>query len=324
MSYSYYGVDPARTYYIPTQPPPPGYPVNGYPPAPQSPTAAPPARPHTTAPFPSPSQYGPPGAVYYGPPQQNGHPPPAPAAAPPPPSAAGYPPQAPAAPAPPPPPGAAFGDMSPEQLQGMIDQLKNLKMSKSSPAPSPPAVPVGHNGHPSHSPPPRINTSMPPPPPGPHGVPQSARGHHPTPSQSAQYPPYPYSYHKPASHSGELSPSAPPPQGYAPSQPKAPGPMPGSFFPDQAPPHAPSAPKTPAPPQGRPEPARKVSEQTSETSFESGKSHDLHQAYDQWGGKLVEISQGREPRPKPKLIALFRGIAAYMVRTIVTAEVWIC
>ncbi|KAF8252213.1 hypothetical protein K440DRAFT_391523 [Wilcoxina mikolae CBS 423.85] len=318
-SYSYpYGVDPARQYYVQAHPPPPpGYPANGYPPAPQSPGAAPPARPHTTAPFPSPSQYAPPpGAIYYGvpPPQPNGHPP---NGAPPPPPPAGYPPQAPAPAPAAAAPGSPFGDMSPEQIQGMIDQLKSLKVSKSSPAPGPPPVPAGgHNGHPSHSPPPRIDTSMQPPPPGPHGVPQSARGHHPTPSQSSQYPPYPY-YHKPSSHSGELSPPAPPPQGYTPSQPKPPpGPMPGSFFPEPAPPHAPAPPpKTPAaaPAPGRPESTRKVSEQTSETSFESGKSHDLHQAFEQWGGKLVEISQGREPRPKPKLIALFRGIAAYMI-----------
>jgi hypothetical protein len=39
----------------------------------------------------------------------------------------------------------------------------------------------------------------------------------------------------------------------------------------------------------------------------------MSQAWEQWGGNLVEISPGREPRPKPKLVALFRGIAGYMV-----------
>lgn len=46
----------------------------------------------------------------------------------------------------------------------------------------------------------------------------------------------------------------------------------------------------------------------------STKSHiDMSQAWEQWGGNLVEISPGREPRPKPKLVALFRGIAGYMI-----------
>lgn len=51
----------------------------------------------------------------------------------------------------------------------------------------------------------------------------------------------------------------------------------------------------------------------SEMSFGSSKSHDMAHAWEQWGGPLVEVAPGREPRPKPKLVALFRGIAAYMI-----------
>jgi len=57
----------------------------------------------------------------------------------------------------------------------------------------------------------------------------------------------------------------------------------------------------------------------SEMSFGSSKSHDMAHAWELWGGPLVEVAPGREPRPKPKLVALFRGIAAYMVSRAIAA-----
>ena len=303
---SYYpphGYDPARQPYY--APPPAGYPgsPNGYGP-PHSPTGPPP-RPHTTAPFPTSSPYGPPPpgqALYYGIPPPGQEPGPAPG----PTASALAPAQAASATA-----DGAFSNMSPEQLQGMIDTLKNMKEAKSSPAPAPAVLP------------PRLNTSVAP---GP-AAPQSARPI----SQNYQYPPYGY-YGRPSSHSGEVSPppSAPAYAPGPPPPPKAPGPMPGSFY-AEAPPAPPPPSKTPAPapapapaalaPARRPDNARKHSEQASERSFSSD-SQDMARAWEQWGGPLVEVAPGREPRPKPKLVALFRGIAAYMVSTTPGLCVW--
>ncbi|KAI5788209.1 hypothetical protein FPQ18DRAFT_55318 [Pyronema domesticum] len=334
MAYPYpYPVDPARAAYY-GHPPPPGYPVAGYPPpappAPQSPTAPPPARPHTTAPFPSPSQYGPPPGYYGAPPPGSGHPPPTPSAAGPPSGA--YPPAPAPAPAPGPPPsgpsGADYQNMSADQLSSLIEQLKMAKESKTSPAPAP--AQLSPHGHPDHAPPPRIDTQMQHPH-VPHGVPQSARGHYPYPYP--HYPPYP----KPASHSGEVSPPAPPPQGYHRPGSKTPGPHPGSFYPPPgaeraSPPPAPAPPqsKTPAPPgERRPEPPpRKVSEQPSEMSFSSGGSAgyqwDMARAYENWGKHLVDIKPDtREPSPSVMLKALLRSIAEYIIHVMQPKDTYV-
>jgi hypothetical protein len=315
MSYGY-PYDPARAppphaYYPPAAYPP--QPPHGYAP-PQSPTGNPPARPHTTAPYPSPSQYAPPPGGYYGvpPPQPNGHPSPPTG----PPSTAGsaYPPPTPSS-------GKStvnqYENMTPEEIQGVIDHLKNVQINKSSPASKPAAPARGEEQRQHAAPPvpPPINTSMPPPP-----APQSAKG---PPPQSYPYPfPYPYTPHYrpgPASHGGETSPPSHH-NGHAPASIKAPASMPGSFYPEApAPPQSATAaapPKTPGPGSGRPEATRKPSEQVSEASFAGGaapKHAEMAQAWELWGGALVEIAAGREPRPKPRLVSLFRGIAGYMV-----------
>lgn len=201
--------------------------------------------------------------------------------------------------------------MSPEQLQDMINQLNNLKTSKTSPAPAPAApAPAAAPDSPPVS---RIDTSMPPH--FPHDVPPSARQPH----MHYAYPPYGYySRPGPPSHAGEAphppAPAPPPKAAPSPAPPapsKTPAPMPGSFGAPEAPAPPPPS-KTPAP-LGRPEPARKPSEQASEISYASSKSHDMAHAWEQWGGQLVEVAPGREPRPKPKLVSLFKGIAGYMI-----------
>jgi hypothetical protein len=340
MSAYAYPYDPRASYYGPPPAGYPGAPPNGYPhpsaAAPQSPQSPPPARPHTGASYQSPSQYAPPPAqaLYYGmpPPQAGGAPPPG-----------GPPPAAPQnAYAPPTPPSTApgpatatsnatatpqFSGISQEQLQQMMAAFASLKAADSKTSSAPPAesAPAPAPAPAPDSPPvPRLDTSMPPF--SHYEVPPSARG----PPVPAHYPYPPYGYYGrpgPPSHNGD-APAPPPKHAQAPPPPappapsKTPGPMPGAFGIPEAPAPPPSAPpppsKTPAPSVGRLENPRKTSAQLSEMSFGSSKSHDreLNNAWEHWGGQLVEVAPGREPRPKAKLVALFRGIAAYMVSSI--------
>ncbi|KAI5799906.1 hypothetical protein EDC01DRAFT_524299 [Geopyxis carbonaria] len=300
-------------------PPPPGPGPGGYYGGPPPPSAGPPPS-------------GPPSAH----PSHGGHPgypghPPAPAPGPPAPA----PPNGAPAPAPgPPAPGPAqdpFQNLPPESIQNMIDRLQSLQTKNAEPAPgagqappTPVTVGAGVSPHTHHAMPPPVG------PPGP-------QGRHGGPPPPGHYPPY--GYGRPPSPDEERSPPPPmhaqhahhhshghPPPGYPISpggpggkmpMPMTPGGMPGSFYPEApAPPPAGGKQQLPPAP-GRPEPSRKVSEQASEFSYTSASTQSGRQSVQAlmqpWDGLLVSAPPGHEPKPKPKLKALFRGIAQYMI-----------